>query len=133
MNSVRNRNMLIICFIFRFCMCFCHFFILNINIFRLLLFGLVLELAKNTSLPFLFYPLTLALSILILFLKTKPCPFLDLHSIYLLTACFKKKNFKLFCSFCILLSMFSLYFCCVNLTETCHSTCISLLCCCFYF
>ncbi len=46
------------------------------------------ESAKNTSLPSLFDPLTLALSILILFLKKKKLLLLDWHSIHLLTACF---------------------------------------------
>ncbi len=50
------------------------------------------ETAKNTSLPSLFDPLTLALSILILFFKNKKnLPLLDLHSFHLLTACFLKK------------------------------------------
>ncbi len=53
------------------------------------------ESGKNTSLPSLFDPLTLAISILILFLKKEDkLPLLDLDSIHLLTACFLKKTKK---------------------------------------
>ncbi len=60
------------------------------------------ESAKNTSLSSLLDPLTLALSILIIFLKKKHLPLLDLHSIHLLTACLKKKKKKTNTSFSIL-------------------------------
>ncbi len=54
-------------------------------------------MAKNTSLPSLFDPLTLALSILILFFKKKKklVP-LDLNSIHLLLVFLKKSNLFVF-------------------------------------
>ncbi len=89
-------------------------------------FILLQESAKNTSLPSLYDPLTLALFIIIVFFKKH---FLDLHSIHLLTACFLKKtntNTSLLYSFSIWSVFFLLYnkkktwyVHCVKLTETC--------------
>ncbi len=59
------------------------------------------ESDENTSLPSLFDPLSLALSIIILFFK-KNLPLLGLHSINLLTACFLYKNKNTNTSFTIL-------------------------------
>ncbi len=107
------------------------------------------ESAKNTSLPSLFDPLTLALAILILFLKkTNKLVFLIFFVFYLfvfflfiiqLTKSKKSSNTSLLYSFSILSVFFSFiikkqtcYVYCVKLTETCHSTCISLLFCWFW-
>ncbi len=125
------------------------------------------ESAKNTSLPSLFDPLTLALYYNSILRRKKKCP---LHSIHLLTACFLKNKQKkltlasliflysiyLFSLFIIQLTnskkrpptlacsiMFSFYLlynnnnknlatCAVKLTETCYSTCVSLLFCWFW-
>ncbi len=75
-----------------------------LNCLTFLGFGFVLLLTFQ-SLPLasmnkIFDPLTLELSILILFLKKKKdLPLLDLNSIHLLTACFlkKKKTYYVYC------------------------------------
>ncbi len=99
----------------------------------------------KTSLPSLFDPLTLALSILILFFKKKQkklVPFFDLHSIHLLLVFLKTKQLTL----AFLIFLYSIRFLFIyyiikkilatctafKLTETCYSTCISLLFCWFW-
>ncbi len=111
------------------------------------------ETTKNTSLPSLFDPLTLALSILILFYlsvfflfkKHTHLTLYQLH-IYSLTAsfswktntsflfsilstCFFKKNTRFIFSIFYLLVFFkkinkNCYVYCVRLTKACHSTCM---------
>ncbi len=103
------------------------------------------ETAKNTSLPSLFDPLTLALSILILFylsvffLFKKNHTHLTLYQlhIYSVTASFSWKTNTSFLlsilSTCFLKKLKTLcYVYCVRLTETCHSTCMLLLFCWFW-
>ncbi len=100
------------------------------------------ETAKNTSLPSLFDPRTLALSILILFRssfylkKHKHLTLYQLH-IYSLTASFScKTNTKFNVSISVHTSFLkkkkasSVY--CVRLTRTCNSTCMLLLFCWFW-
>ncbi len=93
------------------------------------------ESAKNISPPSLFDPLTLALSILILFFKKKTnTSFSNLFAFYLfvfflfiiqLTKAKKASNTSLLYSFSKKNKPCYVY--CVKLTETCYSTCISLL------
>ncbi len=102
------------------------------------------ESAKNTSLPSLFDPRTLALSILILFLKKKKnLSLLNLHSIHLLLVFLKTKQLTLaFLIFLYSIRFLFIYYIikknllrvvyCIKLTETCYSTCISLLFCWFW-
>ncbi len=98
------------------------------------------ETAKNTSLPFLFDPLTLALSILILFYAICLLLLKNTHllHIYSLTASFScKTNTRFIFSIFYILVFFkqikqpsSVY--CVRLTRTCNSTCMLLLFCWFW-
>ncbi len=83
------------------------------------------ESAKNTSLPSLFDPRPLALSILIVFFKKKKnLPLLDLHTIHLLSACFLKKKKKL--TLASLLFLYSIcIFYCISASASASFHCIS--------
>ncbi len=105
------------------------------------------ESAKNTSLPSLFDPLTLALYSNSILLKKKTS-FSNLFVFYILvfflfiiklTKAIKSSNTSLLYSFSILSVFFLLYnlkkpcyVYCVKLTETFYSTCMSLLFCWFW-
>ncbi len=102
------------------------------------------ETAKNTSLPSLFDPLTLALSILNLFdliclfikKKKKHLTLYQLH-IFSLTARFSCKtntkfNFSIFYILVFLKKINPSYMYCVRLTRTCYSTCMLLHFCWFW-